>query len=61
MMIGKNDLRICHPFLIANDLDPYRYLVYIFDEAPKMAAKDEDWVTAVLPENSPDFCKAGKN
>ena len=46
---------------IANDLDPYRYLVYIFDEAPKMAAKDEDWVTAVLPENSPDFCKAGKN
>jgi hypothetical protein len=46
---------------IANDLDPYRYLVYIFDKAPKMAARDEDWVTAVLPENAPDSCKAGKN
>ena len=46
---------------IANDLDPYRYLVYIFDEAPKMAARKEDWITAVLPENAPDSCKAGKN
>ena len=47
--------------IIANDLDPYRYLVYILDEAPKMAAREEDWITAVLPENAPDSCKAGKN
>ena len=59
---------------IANDLDPYRYLVYIFDKAPKMEARKEDWIkapkmearkedwiTAVLPENAPDFCKAGSS
>jgi len=46
---------------IANDLDPYRYLVYIFDKAPKMEARKKDWITAVLPENAPDSCKAGKN
>jgi len=27
---------------IANDLDPYRYLQYIFTEAPKMVARNED-------------------
>ncbi|MBP5168533.1 MAG: IS66 family transposase [Oscillospiraceae bacterium] len=46
---------------IANNLDPYTYLKHIFTEAPKMAAKGEDWVTAVLPENAPDFCKAGSS
>lgn len=46
---------------IANNLDPYTYLKYIFTEAPKMAAKGEDWETALLPENVPDSCKAGKN
>ena len=46
---------------IENKLDPYLYLKYIFTEAPKMAAKNEDWITAMLPENVPDSCKAGKN
>ena len=32
-----------------------------FDEAPKMAARKAGWITAVLPENAPDSCKAGKN
>ena len=45
---------------IANNLDPYAYLSYIFTEAPKMAAKGEDWVTAMLPQNAPDSCKAGR-
>lgn len=45
---------------IANHLDPYAYLTHIFTEAPKMAAKGEDWVTAMLPQNVPDSCKAGK-
>jgi transposase len=45
---------------IENSLDPYAYLKHIFTETPKMAAKGEDWVTAMLPENAPDFCKAGK-
>ena len=44
---------------IANDLDPYRYLSYIFTKAPKMATKNEDWVTAMLPQNVPISCKAG--
>ena len=44
---------------IANSLDPYRYLRYIFTEAPKLAAKSEDWVTAMLPQNAPDTCKSG--
>ena len=45
---------------IANHLDPYAYLTHIFTEAPKMAAKGEDWVTAMLPQNAPDSCKTGK-
>ena len=31
------------------------------DKAPKMEARKEDWITAVLPENAPDFCKAGSS
>ena len=45
---------------IANDLDPFRYLVHIFTEAPKMAADDVDWVSAMLPQNAPDSCRTGK-
>ena len=45
---------------IANHLDPYAYLTHIFTEAPKMAAKVEEWVTAMLPQNVPDSCKAGR-
>ena len=26
----------------------------------KLAAKGEDWVTAMLPQNVPDSCKAGR-
>ena len=39
---------------------PYHYLVHVFTEAPKLAARGEDWVTAMLPQNTPDSCKAGK-
>ena len=46
---------------IANGLDPYRYLNYIFTEAPKIAAKEEDWITSMLPENAPEAYKAGKH
>ena len=45
---------------IANNLDPYCYLEYIFTEAPMMAACGEDWVTAMLPENAPSSCKSGR-
>ena len=48
-------------FLADNTKRLYHYLVYIFDKAPKMEARKEDWITAVLPENAPDFCKAGSS
>jgi hypothetical protein len=38
-----------------------KFLKKIFDKARKMEARKEDWITAVLPENAPDSCKAGKN
>jgi transposase len=44
---------------IANNLDPYAYLTYIFTEAPKLAANNEAWVEPMLPQNAPDSCKAG--
>ena len=40
-----------------NALDPFRYLTYIFSVAPILAAKEDDWISAVLPENAPDECK----
>ena len=44
---------------IANDLDPYTYLTYIFTEAPKMDSVGKDWVNVLLPENAPASCKVG--
>ena len=43
---------------IESKLDPYRYLRYIFTEAPKLAAKTDEWVEAMLPWNAPESCKA---
>lgn len=40
-----------------NSLDPYRYLVYVFTEAPKLFETDKEWVTKLLPENAPESCK----
>ena len=42
---------------LANGLDPYRYLVYIFEKAPKLAAANTEWVTALLPQNVPMSCR----
>ena len=45
---------------IANNLNPYFYLSYLFTEAPKMAANGVDWVTAMLPHNAPASCQGEK-
>lgn len=45
---------------IANNLNPYSYLSYLFTETPKMAANGVDWVTAMLPQNAPASCKTEK-
>ncbi len=42
---------------IENGLDPYRYLVYVFRNAPVLFEQTKDWVTPLLPENAPDECR----
>lgn len=36
-----------------NGLDPYRYLLWIFREAPKAAASDPAWAGGFLPQSAP--------
>ena len=36
-----------------NGLDPYRYLVYVLTEAPKLAAKGNYWAAGLQPEYVP--------
>lgn len=40
-----------------NDLDPYRYLSYIFSVAPNCDLKNEESVNALLPINAPADCR----
>ena len=41
-----------------NGLDPYRYLLWIFAEAPIAAAMNSDWPELFTPTQAPNFCKA---
>ena len=41
-----------------NHLDPYRYLVWILREAPKLEQRDAAWAKHFLPCAAPDYCKA---
>ena len=38
-------------------LDPYRYLVWVFKEAPRRFNKDTAWASSLLPQNAPDDCR----
>lgn len=40
----------------ANNLNPFKYLSYVFTTAPVLKQKGEDWITPLLPENVPDDC-----
>ena len=40
-----------------NGLDPYRYLLWIFREAPKVKEKDDSWFKTFLPSSAPESCK----
>ena len=40
-----------------NGLDPYRYLLWIFQEAPKVKKKDDSWFKTFLPSSAPEICK----
>ena len=37
-------------------LDPYRYLAWLFSEAPKLSQTDPDWASKLLPWNAPESC-----
>ena len=39
-----------------NGLDPYRYLVWVLQSAPVMAASGPGWAELLLPENAPEEC-----
>ena len=43
-----------------NDLDPYRYLVWLLNTAPGLSQKDEAWAESFLPMNVPQKCKIPK-
>ena len=36
-----------------NDLDPYRYLVWLLNHAPGLSRTDEVWAESFLPVNAP--------
>lgn len=39
-----------------NNLDPYRYLVYVLKTAPNLDQSEPDWIEQLLPENAPEEC-----
>ena len=42
-----------------NGLDPFRYLTYIFRTAAGVNLREnEDMITALLPQNAPESCRA---
>ena len=43
-----------------NDLDPYKYLVWVFKTAPTLDMTDCDQVETLLPIHAPDSCKNKK-
>ena len=41
-----------------NGLDPFRYLTWVFSEAPQRSRTDPGWARSLLPQNAPIRCKA---
>ena len=37
-------------------LDPYRYLLWVFETAPNMAVQDADWAEKLVPALAPIYC-----
>ena len=40
-----------------NELDPYRYLLWVLESAPVLAQDHDTWPEQLLPSNAPDECK----
>ena len=43
-----------------NDLAPYRYLVWLLNNAPGLSQTDEAWAESFLPVNAPQEYKIPK-
>jgi transposase len=41
-----------------NGLDPYRYLTWVLNEAPKRSITDPSWAASLIPHNAPQKCRA---
>ena len=39
-----------------NGLDPYRYLLWLLQNAPQLSETDEAWAERLLPANAPEEC-----
>ena len=39
-----------------NELDPYRYLLWVLQSAPVLSQADEFWAEKLLPTNAPQEC-----
>ena len=39
-----------------NELDPYRYLLWVLRNAPGLSKTDEAWAEKLLPANAPEEC-----
>ena len=39
-----------------NGLDPYRYLLWLLQNAPQLSKTDEAWAESLLPANAPEEC-----
>ena len=44
-----------------NGLDPYRYLSWVLNEAPRRAERDPGWASSIIPMAAPPQCKADSN
>ena len=40
-----------------NKLDPYRYLLWVLESAPRLARDTDSWAEALIPANAPIECK----
>ena len=45
-------------YLIENNLDPYRYLIWLMKTAKDADLSQEDVIQTLLPWNAPKECKA---
>ena len=39
-----------------NSLDPYRYLLWVLQNAPQLSEEDAAWAEKLLPANAPEEC-----